>query len=125
MYSKGIEKWQKRPPQDRRKWAEFSDHMIKDYYQQLNKTGGTTMGQEGYGTAMHGAGYLTDRDSLTEGVKKYAERSTQAEERMAHMEAKPPPFPCYQQLYPQGAHEERKTGNQNYKRENQYNIRIS
>ena len=79
---------EKRPPQDRRKWAEFSDHMIKDYYQQLNKTGGTTMGQEGYVIAMHATEDLNDGYLPTEAVTKYAERATQAEERMAQMEEK-------------------------------------
>ena len=31
MYAKGVEKWQNRPTQDRRKWAEFLSHMIEDY----------------------------------------------------------------------------------------------
>ena len=72
MYAKGIEKWQKIPPQDRRKWAKFSAHMVEDYEWQLTETGGTTIGKEGYGTAMHVAEYLTDGDSLTEAVTKYA-----------------------------------------------------
>ena len=87
MYDKGINKWQKRPPQDRRKWAELSAHMVEDYKRRLTKTGGTTMGREGYGTAMHAAEKLTDGDSMTEAVTKYVERATQAEERMAQMEA--------------------------------------
>ena len=87
MYDKGIKKWQKRPPQDRRKWAELSAHMVEDYKRRLTKTGGTTMGREGYGTAMHAAEKLTDGDSMTEAVTKYVERATQAEERMAQMEA--------------------------------------
>ena len=41
------------------------------------------MGQELYGTAKHATEYLTDGNSLTEAVTKYAERATQAEERMA------------------------------------------
>ena len=45
------------------------------------------MGQQGYGTAMNYAEDLTDWDFLTEAVTKYANRSTQAEERMAQMEA--------------------------------------
>ena len=53
MYAKGIEKWQKGPTQDRQNWAEFSSHMIEDYERQLTETGGTTMGKEGYGTAMN------------------------------------------------------------------------
>ena len=60
--------------------------MVKDYKKQLKETGVTTMGKHGYGTAIHVAGDLTDADSLTEAVKKYAERATQEEERMAQME---------------------------------------
>ena len=41
MYTKGIEKWQKRPPQNRRKWAELL------YGGQITKTGSNTMGLEG------------------------------------------------------------------------------
>ena len=44
MYAKGIEKWQKWPPQDQQKWAELSDHMIEDYERQRTEMGGTTMG---------------------------------------------------------------------------------
>ena len=53
MYAKGIEKWQKWPPQDRRKWAKFYAHMVEEYERQLTETGSTTMGQEVYVTAMH------------------------------------------------------------------------
>ena len=46
------------------------------------------MGQEGYGNSMHATEDLTEGNSLTEAITKYAERATQAEERMAQMEAK-------------------------------------
>ena len=46
------------------------------------------MGKEEYGTAMHAAEDLTDGDSLTRSVTKYAERATLAEEHIAQMEAK-------------------------------------
>ena len=88
MYVKGIKKWQKRPPQDRRKWAEVLAHMVKDYKQQLTVTGVNTMGQEGYGTAMNAAEDLTNGYLTTEEETKYAERATKAEEQMAQMEAK-------------------------------------
>ena len=39
MYAKGIKKWQKRPPQDSRKWFEFSAYVVEDYEGQLTKTG--------------------------------------------------------------------------------------
>ena len=62
--------------------------MVEDYDRDLTETGGATMIQEGYVTALHAAEDLTDGDSLTEAVKKYVERATQSEERMAQMEAK-------------------------------------
>ena len=65
IYSKGIERWQKRPPQDCQQWDELSVHIVKYYKRQLTKMGGATMGQEGYGTAMHAAEYLSDEYSLT------------------------------------------------------------
>ena len=46
------------------------------------------MGQEGCGTAIHATEDLTDGDSLTVAVTKYAERSTHAEECMSQMEVK-------------------------------------
>ena len=88
MYAKVIKEWKKRPPQERRKWDEFSAHMFKDYEWKLTETGDTTMVHERYGTSMHEAEDLPDGELLTEVVTKYAERATQAEERMAHMEAK-------------------------------------
>ena len=88
MYAKGIERWQKSSPQDRQKWVELSAHMVKYYERQLTETGVTTMGQEGYVIALHATEDLTDGDLLTEAVTKCAERSMQAEERMAQMEAK-------------------------------------
>ena len=78
MYAKGIEKCQKRTPQDRIKWAELLDHMVKDYEQQLTETGLTTLGQKGYGAAIHAAEDLTDGESLTKAVTKYTRIATQA-----------------------------------------------
>ena len=62
--------------------------MVKDYKIKLTKTGVTTRGQEGYGTAMHDTEELTNGNSLTEAFTKYAERVTQEKERMAQMEEK-------------------------------------
>ena len=88
MYAKGIDKWQKRPTQDRKKWDELSYHMIEDYERQPTDMGGTTMGQEGYSIAMNATEDLADEDSLTEAVTKYAERATQDKSRMAQIEVK-------------------------------------
>ena len=79
MYAKEIKKWQKRPLQDRRKWSEFSSHMVEYYEQQITKTEVTTMGQDGYVIAMHAAEDLTYWGFLTEAVIKYSDRATQAE----------------------------------------------
>ena len=46
------------------------------------------MVHERYGTSMHEAEDLPDGELRTEMVTKYAERATQAEERMAQMQAK-------------------------------------
>ena len=62
--------------------------MVKHYELQLTKTWGTKMGQESYGTAMHATEDLNDGNFLTEAVRKYVERATPAEERMAQVEAK-------------------------------------
>ena len=78
MYAKVIQKWQKKPPQDKRKWDTFSSQVVKDYKKQLEETGRTTMGQEGYDTAMHAVEKLSDGDLMTESVTEYAERATQA-----------------------------------------------
>ena len=44
----------------------FSTHMVEDYKIQLTKTGGNTIGQEGYSTDMYTVEDLTDGYSLTE-----------------------------------------------------------
>ena len=62
--------------------------MIEEYKRKLTETVGTTIEQEGYGTAMKATEDLTDGDPLTEAVTKYAEHAAQAKARMAQMEAK-------------------------------------
>ena len=46
VYDKEIEKWQKRPPQNRRKWAKLLAHMVKDYERQITETGEPTWGMK-------------------------------------------------------------------------------
>ena len=53
--------------------------MVEYYEQQITKTEVTTMGQDGYGIAMHAAEDLTYWGFLTEAVIKYSDRATQAE----------------------------------------------
>ena len=89
MYAKGIEKWQKWPPQDWKKWDEISSRMVEEYEIQPADTGGTNVVHEVYGTAMNTTEDITDGHLLTEAVTKYAARATQSGERMVQMEEKP------------------------------------
>ena len=50
--------------------------MVENYERHLAKTGGTTMRHGEYGIDMHAAEDLTNGDSLTEAVTKFAERAT-------------------------------------------------
>eukprot|EP00978_Attheya_sp_CCMP212_P035525 scaffold155026_cov54-Attheya_sp.AAC.3 len=49
LYAKAIENWNARDPKDRKAWVEFKTLMIDEYEKILRESGGTTMGQEGYG----------------------------------------------------------------------------
>eukprot|EP00978_Attheya_sp_CCMP212_P041539 scaffold239154_cov39-Attheya_sp.AAC.1 len=51
LYVKAIQHWNPRDPKDRRAWVDFKTHMIEEYEKLLRESGGTTMGQEGYGIA--------------------------------------------------------------------------
>eukprot|EP00978_Attheya_sp_CCMP212_P030013 scaffold108912_cov35-Attheya_sp.AAC.7 len=87
LYAKAIEHWNARDPKDRRAWVDFKTHMIEEYEKLLRKSGGTTMGQEGYGMA-YNATEETDDLSLAESIVKYAERATTAERSVADLEGR-------------------------------------
>ena len=67
--------------------------------------GGTTLGQEGYGTSFNATEGTTDNSSITESIVRYAERATAAEgkvqaleDRLNQMELgyhQPPPHMAY------------------------------
>ena len=61
--------------------------MINEYELKITEGYGTKMVQE-FGVAMQTMDTITEEDSLTEAVTKYAERATRAEANMAEMEAK-------------------------------------
>ena len=76
---------------------EFKTHFIADYKKNLAAKGGTTMGQEGYGTGGVYSAIDDDGSSLAESIIQYSERATQAdikvnelETRLAALEMGPP-----------------------------------
>ena len=77
---------------------EFKTHFIAKYEKMLAANGGTTMGQEGYGSGGAYDATDDDRSSLEESIVQYDERATQAkgkvnelERRLAALEMGPPP----------------------------------
>jgi hypothetical protein len=105
LYVKAIEHWNARDPKDRRAWVDFKTHMIEEYEKLLRESGGTTMGQEGYGVA-YNATEGEEESSLAESIVKYAERATSAERTVADLEGRmavlemgttmaPPPHAAY------------------------------
>eukprot|EP00978_Attheya_sp_CCMP212_P045790 scaffold360407_cov31-Attheya_sp.AAC.1 len=79
LYAKAIEHWNARDPKDRRAWVDFKTHMIEEYEKLLRESGGTTMGQEGYGMT-YNATEENDDSSLAESIVKYAERAQRRKE---------------------------------------------
>ena len=50
LYAKSNERWNQKELHIRQQWMEFKTHFIEEYEKMLAANGGTTMGQEGYGT---------------------------------------------------------------------------
>ena len=98
LYKNSTERWNLKDRAIRQQWMEFKTHFIAEYEKTLTANGGTTMGQEGYGT---GGAYNAIGDngsSLEESIVQYSERATQAkgkvselESRLAALEMGPPP----------------------------------
>ena len=61
--------------------------MVEDYERKMVDTGGTNMGQEGYGAAIKETEYHMDSDLSTEAIIEHAEPATQEEACMVQMEA--------------------------------------
>ena len=73
-------------------------HFIAEYEKMLAANGGTTMGQEGYGTGGEYNAIDDDGSPLAESIVQYADRATHAEgkvselvSRLAALEMGPPP----------------------------------
>ena len=50
IYSNSTKRWNLKDGTIRQQWMEFKTHFIAEYEKMLASNGGTTMGQEGYGT---------------------------------------------------------------------------
>jgi hypothetical protein len=89
MYTKALETWNGRPARDRKTWAQFREVMVKQYEKMLAEGAGTTLSQEGYGTAYNAIGPNDDdTNSLTESIVKYAERASLAESKVSDLESR-------------------------------------
>ena len=78
LYANATERCNLKDSTIRQQWMEFKTRFIDEYKNMFAANGGTTMGQEGYGT---GGAYNAIEDdglSLAEIIVQYAERSTQA-----------------------------------------------
>ena len=76
LYGKPIERWNERTAGDRQLWSTFCPAMVAEYERMLREGGGSTVGQEGYGTDFMAAGQEGeegDEISLVESVIQYAE----------------------------------------------------
>ena len=62
--------------------------MIGEYKFMLAEGAGTTIQQEGYGTAFHAEEAMSDEESLTKTIVKYAKRASQAESRVSELEGR-------------------------------------
>ena len=56
MYTKALETWNGRAPLERKTWAQFRIVMVKQYEKILAEGAGTTISQEGWGTAYNTIG---------------------------------------------------------------------
>ena len=86
FYTKEIEKWNGHLVADPHKWATFRTVMVGEYEHMLTEGPGTTIHQEGYGTAFHAKETMSDEETLTENIVKYSERASQAESRVSELE---------------------------------------
>ena len=88
LYMKALEKWNGRLVADQRKCATFRTVMVGEYNRMLAEGAGTTIQQEGYGTAFHTDETMSDEESLTEIIVKYAEHASMAKSRVSELEGR-------------------------------------
>ena len=79
LYANATERWNLKDRTIQQQWIAFKTYFIAGYEKMLAANGGTTMGQEGYGTGGAYNAIEDDGSSLAEIIVQYAERATQAE----------------------------------------------
>ena len=85
LYGKPIERWNARDLRDRRQWSQFRQFMVEQYKRMLREAGGTTMGQDGYGSAFNAQ--EQDDDSLVTAVTSFPEWASENEKAMGSVVA--------------------------------------
>ena len=85
LYGKPIERWNARDLRDRRQWSQFRQFMVEQYERMLREAGGTTMDQDGYGSAFNAQ--EQDDDSLVTAGTSFAERASENEKAMGSVVA--------------------------------------
>ena len=79
LYANATERWNLKDRTIFQKWMESKTHFIDTYEKMLAANGGTTMGQEGYGTGGAYSAIDDDGSSLEESILQYADRATHEE----------------------------------------------
>ena len=88
FYTKALEKWNWRLFTKQHKWATFCTVMVGEYKRMLAERSGTKMWQEGYGTALNAVKNLSDEESQTETIVKYAERASLDKSKVRKLEGR-------------------------------------
>ena len=85
-YTKAIENWQSKTKEDKSIWGKLRQNLIAEYGKLLAEGGGTTLGQERYGTAFNSTEYIMDKSFITESIFCYAEHGTAEEGKLQTLE---------------------------------------
>ena len=88
LYASATERWNLKDRTIFQKWMESKTHFIDKYEKMLAANGGTTMGQEGYGTGGAYSAIDDDGSSLEESIVQYADRATHEEVKGNEVESR-------------------------------------
>ena len=86
LYSKAIERWQAKPTQEKKVWANVHQHFITKYECRLAEGGWPALGQDGYGGVYHMADTMEDGSLIIESIVKYGKWATAAETKVSDLE---------------------------------------
>ena len=88
LHANATERWNFKDRNILQQRMEFKTHFIDEHEKMLAANGGTTMGQEGYETGGAYNAIADNGSSLVESIVQYAERATQAEEKLNELESR-------------------------------------